>query len=208
MLFLYVVLVQILSLRIYPSNLISLLFHRASENHPGMAINIQKWSNNNGTVLVFPNNPVKRHPMSRWYDYNVKFTYIGRYGDYMRIRDLPNELRTETVTTYYDSDSEGSSGFACGSPGEVSNSPTEGLVFDIENKEFDSNLGIDRGSNRQNVWFMVSLSAPDQLRQRVAWALSQVSKKRRILFYSLFSVIDNFFLTREKDSCSGHRCDW
>ena len=33
-------------------------------------------------------------------------------------------------------------------------------------------LGTDRG--KSNVWHSIALDAPDQLRQRVAWALAQI----------------------------------
>jgi len=112
--------------------------------------------------------------MDRWYNNYQKFTFIGRFGDYIRIRDLPNEFRTEAVTSFYDNDTGSSISFTCGSPGEVSNNPVSGLTFDLENNGYVSG-GYDTGSNRQNVWYMISLSASDQLRQRVAWSLAQVS---------------------------------
>ncbi len=206
-----------------------------AENHPGGQQAIKKWSNNGGTVLVFPNGYVhlrawithdmillswcifglhvltffflttllscvayhayhaysiysyfqfvtrtshatKGHPMVRWDIHKTKFDYIGRYGDPIRIRDLPTDLRTDDVTKYYmDSEDTGSTtSLVCGSPGEVANDPTKGFVFDIVNGDYKSS-NLDTAVNRQNVWMMVALEAKDQLRQRVAWSLAQVS---------------------------------
>ena len=71
-------------------------------------------------------------------------------------------------------------GLVCGSRGEVQNKKEQGFIFDFS---FGTDLG---GYNSAIVWLMVVQNAPDQLRQRVAWALSQVK------FYSIyftFSVI-------------------
>ena len=59
----------------------------------------------------------------------------------------------------------------CGSPGEVASDPELDDFFDIENEYLDSL--VERWSHK-TVWFNVALSANDQLRQRVAWALSQI----------------------------------
>lgn len=114
--------------------------------------------------------------MVRWDIHKTKFDYIGRYGDPIRIRDLPTDLRTDDVTKYYmDSEDTGSTtSLVCGSPGEVANDPTKGFVFDIVNGDYKSS-NLDTAVNRQNVWMMVALEAKDQLRQRVAWSLAQVS---------------------------------
>lgn len=112
--------------------------------------------------------------MQRWDTFSPKFTFIGHFGDYLRIRDLPNEFRTEAVTSYYDSDAGSSISFICGSLGEVSNDPVHGLTFDLVNNDFTSGQ-YSAASNRQNVWYMIAIGASDQLRQRVAWSLAQVS---------------------------------
>lgn len=145
--------------------------------HPGGAYNIQKWSQNNGTYLVYPslweNNP---HGMANWNNNNQKFTYVGRFGDYLKLGDLPNDFRRVEVTNYFDDtvDKTGDSKvLVCGSPGEVSNNASDQFLFD----PYDGYQTIGRfpGHNRNYVWIMVVLSASDQLRQRVAWAFSQVS---------------------------------
>jgi len=136
-----------------------------------------KWAKDNGTVLVFPNDDrSKGHTMDKWHNNYHKFPFIGRFGDYMRIRDLPNEARTEHVTSFYDNASnENSNGvLVCGIPDEVSNDRTLELVFDVNNG-FSTGY-YDPARNNDNVWIMASLEANDQLRQRAAWDVSQVSR--------------------------------
>ncbi len=65
----------------------------------------------------------------------------------------------------------------CGSRGEVANNlniPVEKAnrfkFFETASSVFFNGFG----RQRENVWSMIALEAPDQLRQRVAWALSQI----------------------------------
>ena len=133
------------------------------DRHPGGAYNIQKWVINNRTMANWNNN---------WH----KFTYVGRFGDYLKLGDLPNDLRSDEVTNYFEPSDEGDNSkiLVCGSPGEVSSNRDQGFFFDVDN-DF-STVGLYVGHNRKYIWTMVALSASDQLRQRVAWALSQVRK--------------------------------
>lgn len=150
--------------------------------HPGGPDKIQKWSQNNGTILVYPSLLESRpHGMANWNNNWHKFTYIGRFGDYLKLGDLPNDLRRVEVTNYFDKtvESDNSKMLVCGSPGEVANSKDDGLLLDASTGF--STLGWNTGKSREYVWIMIALGAPDQLRQRVAWALSQVG--RFIHFY-------------------------
>jgi hypothetical protein len=117
--------------------------------------------------------------MDRWANNYHKFTYVGRRGDHLKIRDLPNELRTEALTSFYDQEVNGVSGgiLVCGSPGEVSNEKQYGFYFDVDNSYQTGYWGA--GDNRRHSWIMLSLSAQDQLRQRVAWAFAQVSRRSK-----------------------------
>jgi len=87
--------------------------------------------------------------------------------------DLPNEMRTDEVAEHF-GDAPGSTGSAvvtCGSPGEVANDPTLGHYFvPVHEKGTDWGLREQKG----DVFFNVVLNAQDQLRQRVAFALSQI----------------------------------
>lgn len=146
------------------------------DKHPGGAYNIQKWAENNGTFLVYPSLLEQRpHGMANWNNNWQKFTLIGRFGDTLRIGDLPNDLRREEVIDYFDDsdDSANSKVFICGSPGEVSNKKTNDFKFDASG-DF-STVGWNTANNRKYVWIMIALQASDQLRQRVSWALAQVS---------------------------------
>jgi uncharacterized protein (DUF1800 family) len=79
---------------------------------------------------------------------------------------------------------------SCGSPGEVASDPSLGHYYPKRVQEYDKEdsgdgrnsldapthmehqVGKNRG--RTNVWYTLMLNAPDQLRQRVAWALATV----------------------------------
>ena len=118
--------------------------------------------------------------MSYWNNYWHKFTYIGRFGDHLHIRDLPIELRGIDVTDHFGTKKDSKIGnvVVCGSPGEVANNKNEGFLFDAKlgnGKEFTTTGNMHRTFIRNSIWIMIALGSPDQLRQRVSWALSQVS---------------------------------
>ena len=64
----------------------------------------------------------------------------------------------------------------CPSPGEVANDPEGDNLFDMtHNREADgTGVRTDFEWQRFSLWMMVGLSANDQLRQRVAWALYNI----------------------------------
>jgi hypothetical protein len=65
----------------------------------------------------------------------------------------------------------------CGSRGEVGNSPNLPASKTNMFRLFESASSVyfnGFGRQKENVWSMIALDAPDQLRQRVAWALSQI----------------------------------
>eukprot|EP00586_Coscinodiscus_wailesii_P017163 CAMPEP_0172518280 /NCGR_PEP_ID=MMETSP1066-20121228/290722_1 /TAXON_ID=671091 /ORGANISM="Coscinodiscus wailesii, Strain CCMP2513" /LENGTH=2420 /DNA_ID=CAMNT_0013300633 /DNA_START=56 /DNA_END=7314 /DNA_ORIENTATION=- len=69
----------------------------------------------------------------------------------------------------YDKDNSGDAVVICGSPGEVANDPLASNVF--------APLGDVRTptpNQKRNTWTMIALNGNDQLRQRMAWALSQI----------------------------------
>ena len=95
------------------------------------------------------------------------------------LADLPNNLRSVAVTDYFDDsvNNDERTMLVCGSPGEVRSKKEEDILFDVNTGSIGfRSLGYTRDKNRKYVWVMVALSANDQLRQRVAWALSQVSQ--------------------------------
>ncbi len=148
------------------------------DNHPGGAYNIQKWSLNNGTYLMYPGLlPRRPHGMANWNNNWHKFTYIGRFGDRLRLDDLPNDLRKEEVINYFNpsANDDNSKMLVCGSPGEISNDRGSGFLFDFKSIAEYTTVGWGVDSNRKHVWVMIALTSSDQLRQRVSWALAQVS---------------------------------
>ena len=82
-----------------------------------------------------------------------------------------NDCLLSSVATFrLDDPSKTCGALVCGSQDEVGNKKKKGHMFDI----FDKVYQEDPGYSREYVWMMIALSASDQLRQRVAWALSQV----------------------------------
>ena len=76
---------------------------------------------------------------------------------------------------------------ACGSPAEAANVPAKMHKYAIwinpKQEDMKSNNGIFKlftiRQGKSMVWTNVVLNAPDQLRQRVAWALNQVREKKK-----------------------------
>lgn len=90
--------------------------------------------------------------------------------------DLPTNLRSVDVTNYFDKTREGADSsqvLVCGSPGEIASEESEEFLFDSSSDY--STVAWNRSYNRKYVWIMLALGGSDQLRQRVAWALTQVS---------------------------------
>merc|ERR1711862_536225 len=114
------------------------------------------------------------HGMANWNNNWKKFTFVGRFGDSLDISDLPTNLRKEEVIDYFDDSKEGDNSkvLVCGSPGEISNDLSQPFQFDA-NTGFET-ISWTPGNNRKYVWLMIALKSSDQLRQRVAWALSQI----------------------------------
>jgi hypothetical protein len=105
-------------------------------------------------------------------------TYIGRYGDAIKFSDLHVDLQTESVELLGDyklrstiHNSHGGT-IVCGSQGEIAPDPYMDDHFDVMNRYFDAAPYED--TVKQSIWTRIALDAPDQLRQRMAWALSQM----------------------------------
>ena len=124
--------------------------------------------------------------MGRWKkDTQKALVLLGKLGDTVDFAMLPEEVQSEGMARFIGARrGPGLAAEACGSPGEVSNEPSLGhrLHFwqmgPLGVKGFEEMLpdraysGVQAG--KAIVHVNVALSAPDQLRQRVAWALSQV----------------------------------
>ena len=148
---------------------------------------------------------------------------LGTAGAVVDLKDLPVHLRTDAIKIAQGSGAANvSSGFlACGSPGEVANAPMLGHNFrafqyislgkSAENKADENydcnNFYRQQGStHKQAIWATLALHGRDQLRQRMAWALSQIfvvavndasedmANERSLAFYDIFvrSAFGNF----------------
>ena len=158
------------------------------ESKPNPIADIAEHENTSGNpedsvVLSFP--PWGFH---QWNFYNNRYTFendkVGNWGDWIAFNDLPEIAKSVDVIT----DVGGTVVAAnqelvevCGSPGEVGNDSTKGHQYYLQktgeaDEEFPDTLDQDhwRWNGNEIVWNTVSTSADDQLRHRVAWALSSI----------------------------------
>ena len=125
-------------------------------------------------AIAQPDHPeLAAHPIHRWDEHSPRFSKLGRWGDTVKFVDLPNEIRLDDVAEHFGAETGivGGGVVVCGSPYETANDPQEGQVFDIPHGR-DTEWNLWR--NREYTWMHVGLTAPDQLRQRVAWAFAQL----------------------------------
>ena len=110
---------------------------------------------------------------------------IGRLGDVVSFKGLPSSLQTFQMAGLVGSTASpdtSSSAEACGSPNEVANKAELGHQYVVG--EFDNTVRsapyweLDRqvsyGGDKNGVFLTVAVTAPDQLRQRMGFALSQI----------------------------------
>ena len=140
---------------------------------------IARWAELGLTYLEFP----WHHPVSRWAARNQYFTLAGRLGDWIAFNSLPTAFQTESMATSVGalgSRSDYEESEACGSPNEFENDPALGDRYHLADNTYWGlrTYLLDNSANqwqgKQTVWYNVLLNAPDQLRQRVAWALFQM----------------------------------
>ena len=139
------------------------------------------------TEFLFPSH----HPMQRWAESRrwvagKRLIFeVARMGDTPDFASLDTELQTEEIAVALGAKLDTANGGveACGSPGEVANIPSNGHhfyfltdhAFDIRSTmEGDINSPYTLTMGKSSVWYNVVLNAPDQLRHRMAWALSQI----------------------------------
>lgn len=134
--------------------------------------------------MVFPS----WHTMSRWNGNDHLQTYMGRLGETVDFADLPRSVQSSKMAAHFGSSLTGEvedDGFeSCGSPGETTNAPEDGFLQymtvteddNINQQQILDQYTQDRlGSyTKSNIWLDAVMNAPDQLRQRMAWALAQV----------------------------------
>ena len=160
----------------HPGNMVAAM---AGNDHP-----IEKWMDIDGKSFLYypadknkienPSQQLASHPVSRWENHKVHFAQLGRFGDSVDFVDLPNSMRLSEVAEHFGgtTELEGSGKLVCGTKGEVANDPSAGLMFHATGTGRD--LAWDLHHQRDNIWTHVGVTAPDQLRQRIAWAFSQL----------------------------------
>ena len=82
-------------------------------------------------------------------------------------------VEAKVCSSLYEKSQEGDAVVICGSPGEVGNGNFKQNIFRFYLSGATKFL-TDFGRQKRNVWSMIALESPDQLRQRMAWALSQI----------------------------------
>ena len=139
--------------------------------HPGGANKIKGYAKRNKHKLRYP----AHHLMSRWEAHRDSFPFLGRLGDSVQFKYMPDYLRTLSfaqlfglVTKIPDKNST----VICGSPYEVENdSRSLAPSFNMQHLEQQCN-NRPKGyceQQKSTIWTMISTSSNDQLRQRVAW---------------------------------------
>ena len=138
-------------------------------------------------MLPFPPN----HPVSRFVtaltSASNEINLLGRLGDTVDFVELPTSVQFDSMAALLGADGDTGADFgseSCGSPGEIANDPYAGNRFwfgfgadkDLNKQVTDTNARSISASvyPRHLAWEHVAFNATDQLRQRVAWALSQI----------------------------------
>mmetsp|Transcript_102655 Transcript_102655/g.294143 ORF Transcript_102655/g.294143 Transcript_102655/m.294143 type:complete len:2583 (-) Transcript_102655:1307-9055(-) len=129
--------------------------------------------------MTFPSS----HSMNRW-DTGIDYlTYIGIYGETVNFGELDTSVQSVAMAEYIGADGElGESTYeVCGSPNEVQSDPHMGsryIQWLESGSVFRYNDGLDQSYRfteaKQMVHNSIALKVPDQLRQRMAWALAQI----------------------------------
>ena len=157
--------------------------------HPGGENYITSIATGGSTTLNFP----ASHAMSRWSDNKAHhLLLLGRFGDTIDFAQLPPAVLSSSLAAAFGSTASSiGAGFeACGSPGEEANDEAIGNMFgmylagktqdapDTFNYDLDTPGIIGNPIRNQyqdaTVWMEIAVNAADQLRQRIAWALSQI----------------------------------
>ena len=139
--------------------------------------------------LIFPS----FHGMDRWKKMTTtlaqyyKFTKMGKHLEYVTFANLHTAVQTTQIAEFINATAvaiDGGLFEACGSPGEVETIPKLGNSYygcpDYGRGRLAACTGIepgwdvDREETKSMLWQNMAFKADDQLRHRVAWALSQI----------------------------------
>jgi Protein of unknown function (DUF1800) len=121
--------------------------------------------------------------MERWHNNKHQFPLVGRFGDTTTLKNLPPTLLREDIAQKFGSAKAAiinGKVLVCGSPNEVENIVDENSGpwmqggFDMSTRYNSTSSSSWYMEQKKIVWASQALWAPDQLRQRMAWALSQI----------------------------------
>jgi Protein of unknown function (DUF1800) len=155
------------------------------DGHPANSLSrnpIKEFAEAGLTTLKFP----WWHSMSRWVENEGRVGgYVGRLGDTVHYYNFPKSLKSEQMNQFFGfsadainyTDSKGV--IVCGSPNEIENDLSLGGsqgrgAFDVFTDNFVTSETVEFVKQKRIVWTHIALMGPDQLRQRMAWALSQI----------------------------------
>ena len=145
--------------------------------------NIRNWQKGDErSVVTLSRLTTEGQDASKFMYESIHKTYIllpGHLDDVIKFDTLPALLATQVIRDALSqtvSNAAGDGVVVCGSVGEIANSPFKGEGFQYSWEYFREDLDVaeDMYEQRHTVWASIALKAPDQLRQRMAWALSQI----------------------------------
>ena len=142
---------------------------------------IAAFANSGSTTLFYPGS----HPMDRWDLRSPQLPVVGRLGDTISFNSLTYELQTTAFALYVGAISSLPTGgsMACGSYDEVPNKPELGEHYTLGSRfiDFSDEISARSTENREETLENTGVAlnnvmhkASDQLRQRVAWTLSNI----------------------------------
>lgn len=137
---------------------------------------ISQFAEKESEFLLFP----ESHPNRRWSNNADDFPFLARLGDSIGINDLPDHIRDgyiDEVSGIFSPLLSGTGTVICGSPGESGNASSQNLSYTInrldDGEKYSRKEKRSFQQSRKDVWTHISLEATDQVRQRMAWTLSQ-----------------------------------
>lgn len=149
-------------------------------------VNISDWKTNNSDNVLSLLKLGTGQDANKWMFDRIHASissyplFPGHLEDVVEFTRLPSNFKTQPTIAGFGktvSNAAGAGVVVCGSVGEVANVPLLGDGFQYGWDFFrDMNdVAYDLDKQRHTVWAYLSLYAPDQLRQRMAWALSQIN---------------------------------
>ena len=149
-------------------------FSDFAESHVGGDTVIRQFTSDGNFTLSFP----PAHDMSLWYDsIEMGLVELGRLGDTVAVYEsLDLQDAFEDLLDDNDYNFAGSA-LICGSPNEISNDRQGALfrgAFDAVTPGNRTTSTDDLEQQKTSIWLEIALKSPDQLRQKVAWILSQI----------------------------------